>query len=49
MDNDKEEISEDQIRINLNEKPDKMKKYNHDADELMPLGANKKQEFSIKN
>lgn len=46
LDNDKEEITEDQIKINLNEKPEKMKKYNHDADELVPLGANKKQEFS---
>ena len=44
---DKEEITEDQIRINLNEKPEKTKKYKHEADDLVPLGAKKeKQEFS---
>ena len=44
---DKEEISEDQIKINLNEKPEKAKKYKHEADDLVPLGAKKeKQEFS---
>ena len=42
---EKEEITEDQIKINLNEKPEKPKKYKHEADELVPLGA-KKQEFS---
>ena len=42
---EKEEISEDQIKINLNEKPEKIKKYKHEADELVPLGT-KKQEFS---
>ena len=42
---EKEEISEDQIKINLNEKPEKIKKYKHDADELVPLDS-KKQEFS---
>ena len=44
---DKEEITEDQIKINLNEKPEKAKKYKHEADDLVPLGAKKeKQEFS---
>ena len=44
---EKEEISEDQIKINLNEKPEKNKKYKHEADDLVPLGAKKeKQEFS---
>ena len=44
---DKEEISEDQIKINLNEKPEKAKKYKHEAEDLMPLGSKKeKQEFS---
>ena len=43
----KEEISEDQIKINLNEKPEKGKKYEHGKDDLVPLGAKKeKQEFS---
>ena len=46
FDTDKDEISEDQIKINLNDKSEKLKKYNHNADELVPLGANKKQEFS---
>ena len=41
----KEEISEDQIKINLNEKPEKIKKYKHEKDDLVPLGA-KKEEFS---
>lgn len=44
---DKDEIDEDQIKINLNEKPEKAKKYKHEADDLVPLGAKKeKQEFS---
>lgn len=44
---EKEEISEDQIKINLNEKPEKVKKYKHEADDLVSLGAKKeKQEFS---
>ena len=44
---DKEEISEDQIKINLNEKPEKNKKYKHEPDDLVPLGTKKeKQEFS---
>ena len=43
----KEEIGEDQIKINLNEKPEKVKKYEHGKDDLVPLGAKKeKQEFS---
>ena len=43
----KEEIGEDQIKINLNEKPEKVKKYEHGKDDLIPLGAKKeKQEFS---
>ena len=42
---DKDEISEDQIKINLNEKPEKLKKYDHKEDELIPLGS-KKQDFS---
>ncbi len=41
----KEEISEDQIKINLNEKPEKFKKYEHGKDDLIPLGK-KKEEFS---
>ena len=41
----KEEITEDQIKINLNEKPEKPKKYNHENDDLVPLGT-KKKEFS---
>jgi len=41
----KEEISEDQIKINLNEKPEKVKKYEHGKDDLVPLGS-KKEEFS---
>jgi len=41
----KEEISEDQIKINLNEKPEKVKKYEHGVDDLIPLGK-KKEEFS---
>ena len=44
---EKEEIGEDQIKINLNEKPEKNKKYKHEADDLVPLGTKKeKQEFS---
>ena len=44
---EKDEIDEDQIKINLNEKPEKTKKYKHEADDLIPLGAKKeKQEFS---
>ena len=39
----KEEIDENQIKINLNEK---IKKYEHGKDDLVPLSANKKQEFS---
>ena len=43
----KEEIGEDQIKINLNEKPEKVKKYEHGKDDLMPLGSKKeKKEFS---
>ena len=42
---DKEEITEDQIKINLNEKPEKIKKYKHEANDLQPLGT-KKQEYS---
>ena len=42
---EKEEIGEDQIKINLNEKTEKIKKYKHEPDDLQPLGA-KKQEFS---
>ena len=38
----KEEIGEDQIKINLNEK---FKKYEHGKDDLVPLGS-KKEEFS---
>ena len=45
LDIEKEEIDEAQIKINLNEKPEKIKKYNHEEDELIPLGT-KKQEFS---
>ncbi len=45
IDIEKEEIDEAQIKINLNEKPEKIKKYNHEEDELIPLGT-KKQEFS---
>jgi len=41
----KEEIGEDQIKINLNEKPEKVKKYEHGKDDLVPLGS-KKEEFS---
>ena len=41
----KEEITEDQIKINLNEKPEKTKKYEHGKDDLVPLGS-KKEEFS---
>jgi len=41
----KEEIGEDQIKINLNEKPEKIKKYEHGKDDLVPLGS-KKEEFS---
>ena len=41
----KEEIGEDQIKINLNEKPEKVKKYEHGKDDLIPLGK-KKEEFS---
>ena len=41
----KEEISEDQIKINLNEKTEKVKKYEHGKDDLVPLGS-KKEEFS---
>jgi len=41
----KEEIGEDQIKINLNEKPEKVKKYEHGVDDLIPLGK-KKEEFS---
>jgi len=41
----KEEIGEDQIKINLNEKPEKAKKYEHGKDDLVPLGS-KKEEFS---
>jgi len=41
----KEEISEDQIKINLNEKPEKNKKYEHGKDDLVPL-VSKKEEFS---
>ena len=41
---EKEEITEDQIKINLNEKPEKVKKYKHESDDLVPLGANKEKE-----
>jgi len=41
----KEEIGEDQIKINLNEKPEKIKRYEHGKDDLVPLGS-KKEEFS---
>ncbi len=41
----KEEIGEDQIKINLNEKPEKHRKYEHGKDDLVPLGS-KKEEFS---
>ena len=41
----KEEIGEDQIKINLNEKTEKVKKYEHGKDDLVPLGS-KKEEFS---
>jgi len=41
----KEEISEDQIKINLNEKTEKNKKYEHGKDDLVPLGS-KKETFS---
>ena len=41
----REEISEDQIKINLNEKTEKVKKYEHGKDDLIPLGK-KKEEFS---
>ena len=41
----KEEIGEDQIKINLNEKPEKVKRYEHGKDDLVPLGS-KKEEFS---
>ena len=41
----KEEIGEDQIKINLNEKPEKVKKYEHGKNDLVPLGS-KKEEFS---
>ena len=40
---DKEEVTEDQIKINLNEKSEKQKKYQHGKDDLVPLGANKEQ------
>ena len=39
---DKDEITEDQIKINLNEKPNsKLKKYDHSEDKLEPLGSKK--------
>ena len=39
---DKDEITEDQIKINLNEKPNgKLRKYDHSEDELEPLGSKK--------
>ena len=44
----KDEITEDQIKINLQEKPTgKLKKYDHSNDDLEPLGSkkSKKQEF----
>ena len=41
----KEEITDDQIKINLNNNDEKIKKYKHDKDDLIPLGA-KKEEFS---
>ena len=41
----REEIDEDQIKINLNEKPEKIKKYKYEKDDLMPLGS-KEKEFS---
>jgi len=41
----KEEINEDQIKINLNQKADKIKKYEHGKDDLVPL-MGKKEEFS---
>ena len=43
---EREEITEDQIKINLNEKPEKVKKYKHEPDDLQPLGTKKKEEFS---
>ena len=39
----KDEITEDQIRINLNNKEEKLKKYKHDKDDLIPLGKNKEE------
>lgn len=43
---EREEISEDQIKINLNNtSEEKIKKYKHDKDDLVPLGT-KKEEFS---
>ena len=47
QDFDKEEITEDQIKINLNnEKPSKkLKKYDHSNDDLEPLGAKKKEKI----
>ncbi len=48
-DTEKDEITEDQIKINLNEKPiSKLKKYDHSKDDLEPLigEENKKEEFN---
>ena len=41
----KEEIGEDQIKINLNDRVEKNKKYEHGKEDLIPLVA-KKEEFS---
>lgn len=46
LDIEKEEITEDQIKINLNEKPSKMKKYDHSQDDLEPLGSKKEKKQS---
>ena len=44
---EEEDISDEQITINLNEKEPKLKKYKHEADDLVPLGAkSKKEEYS---
>ena len=42
-----EDISDEQITINLNEKEPKLKKYKHEKDDLIPLGEKpKKEEYS---
>ena len=43
-----DEPLEDQITINLNEKKNSMKKYNHDDDELLPLGMEEKNKLPMK-